>query len=856
MRLRSSLVWKNWVSNPLRAGLTLLGVALGVAVVTSIHVLDHNTVLSELRRKRGDFGRVDFELRPLAAKPDLWKELAALSGDGDLAEVGLLGRAEVLCEVPGRAPIPVPLFGIHPLGTAGFGHYRVQEGRDLDPLGEERKVLVSPLLAGELGLRPGSRLRVRALPRAAALACLDGRRTRVSRSAPEPEKAVELKVAGILAPFRLARRNAGRILIGRFSLARRSATVFAPRIQVRRKPGVDPDRLRERLEKRFAVDDARSALIGEGADERAFRNGVKVLGCLALVLGMFVIFHTLSHSLAERMREVGILRCLGATRGQILRIFLGEAAGLSFLGVSAGLGLGLLLAAVLARMKITTLGLGKTVTTFEIPWGPTIWILVLGVGFTMIGAAFPLAKAHGLSPRRILHVRDLAPPADLMRGVNVFLFVAVVCALPAAYLAMTPLLAEEGRGAGLVLLEVAGLAGFFFGLLLLAPGLVRRFGALVLRPFRARAPLAAFLVGKNLGRSPGRIASAVCGLSLVALAMLGLRALTGSLEAEVRAFGARALRGRIFLRCDPLPESSWKELRALPGVRSVLPFTARAAFPFLVLGIEAEALSPPEGAPELLAAMKERRGIWISTRLARLRGLGVGSRIPVPTDRGIVRYEVLRISDEEGFFPDERAFALCDREWLRKDFCLRTDRAGRFAFRLREDADAEALIPILRRRVEKSGAKVGWIRTGAEVEAFHVADVGRDFLFFDVLLGLLLLLAGTGQVNLLTLSAISRAREIWILRALGMTRRGWFAVLALESLVVGVLAAVLALLAGIPLAWILIEGLREVSGLEVPFHLPWRESLLAGGAACVVSLCAALPPALRLPRHAFRLPVD
>ncbi len=64
MRLTSFIVWRSWASNRLRTGLSILGIALGVAVVTSIHVIDHNTIQSRLRELRPDFGRVDFELLP------------------------------------------------------------------------------------------------------------------------------------------------------------------------------------------------------------------------------------------------------------------------------------------------------------------------------------------------------------------------------------------------------------------------------------------------------------------------------------------------------------------------------------------------------------------------------------------------------------------------------------------------------------------------------------------------------------------------------------------------------------------------------------------------------------------------
>jgi len=111
-------------------------------------------------------------------------------------------------------------------------------------------------------------------------------------------------------------------------------------------------------------------------------------------------------------------------------------------------------------------------TTFELPWNALLSIGGLGIAFTMLGAVFPLLKIRRLDPCRVLYVRDLAPPADLMRGVHLFMLVMLVIVLPLAYLAMTPLLRSEGRGAGPVLLQLGGIVALFFGVFLLSPRLL------------------------------------------------------------------------------------------------------------------------------------------------------------------------------------------------------------------------------------------------------------------------------------------------------------------------------------------------------------------------------------------------
>ena len=848
MRLLCFLVWKSWASSPLRVALTLLGVALGVAVVVAIHVLDHNTILSQIERKRADFGRVDFELRPLSAEPSLADRRKSLAAHEDIERVGLIASTPARVIEDGRDRSLASIYGFAPTDPELFGHYRVAKGAALSEVDSISDVLVAPGLARLLQLDVGSEFTLRSLPRASLERCVKGERVKSGEvnGGPGAEPSQRVRVKGILEPLRLARRDGGLVVVAQFGLVARLALTLAPMIQVRRQAGADPDGLKAELSRDYHLVDERSALFGEEADERAFRNGVKVLGCLALVLGMFVIFHTLSHALAEKIRRVGILRSIGATQRQVTLAFLADAFAMSVVGVLLGLGLGVLLAKGFAAAEITTLGLGKSITTFEMPWGPLAAVLGLGVLVTLLGAAFPLIKVRSLSPTRVLYARDLAPPADLMRGVNVFMLVLMVLGMPLAYLGMTPLLGSGGSGAGYVLFEAIAIIALFFGVLLLSPRIVRAFGALPLLLVRRVAPLACFLVRKNLLRSPGRVATSVCGLTLVALAMIGVRALTSSLKGELASFASVALERSVFVKAEQhCSEAQWREVARLPGVESCLPLSAAVAMPFRCIGTDASELSRKggalEGKPELVAALQERRGMVISARLAKLRKFDVGKRVAVVTDAGVVQYEVVAISDLDGFFPDERAFGLTDRRWFREDFCHAVEFAQRFSIRLAPDADVDRV----RARAKEILGGWSWARRGEDVRDLHLWDIDRDFRFFDVLLWLLLLLAGVGQVNLITLTTISRAREIGVLRALGVTRGDFVSVLLVESLVVGFLSGLLALVAGIPLSWVLVRGLQAVSGLETPYVVPWGPALAVAGLSFVVALAAALVPALR-----------
>jgi len=845
MRLTFFVVWKSWASNPVRTVLTILGVALGIAVVTAIHVLDHNTIQSRLREKRPHFGRVDLELWPKEAERNPSKIRQQLQDMAEIRAVGLFHEAPVAAVATGGSLIEVSLVGLSPLPNQAFAHYRVRQGEDLSDVDGDGWVLIAQKLAAALDLRPGDHLEVRTRPAAQLTRCVNGQRVPVASNG-SGQDSVQVQVKGILADEALSSRNEGRLLIGSVALARRLAPVRTT-YQVNRESGVDPDRLRQNLQRDFEVIDDRSALLGERADERAFRNGIKVLGGLALVLGMMVVFQTLSQSLLERLKQIGLMRCLGTSQSMVGAVFLADAVFLAVAGALLGSGGGILLAFIMGEMKLTTLGVGKTITAFEVPWTP-VWLAAgLGILFTLAGAAFPLVKARNLPPMQVLQARGMGDAGYLLRGVNVFLFVLLVGVLPLAYLAMTPLLDAESREMQVVLAQLFGIVLLFGVILLVAPRLVQGLGGLLLAPLARRLPLPVFLVQKSLQRSSGRFAAAVCGLAVVLVAMVALKHITYALRGEVRNFSAEAMEGRWFLwtKSGPVTMDQARSVEQVDGVRAVDLLTTQASPQFPLSGLAVADLTRAGGLfanqPGKAAAYASSRTLVVSKRWARLKFIHAeGQPVDVLTDAGTKRYTVLAISDAAGFFPDPRAWAVADPRWLRNDFCVTEPSVSRIAVHIEPGADRAAVLAGVSQRFPYDGFK-----TGAEFRDYLVRDVTRDFLLFDVLLFLTLVLVGMGLVNTMTIAALGRAREIGVLRALGMSEHRLKQSFLMEGLVVAGLATLVALVLALPLGWVVITGLNRVAGLEAPFLVPWVYLGLVPVLAMACGLVAAMVPGSR-----------
>jgi ABC-type lipoprotein release transport system permease subunit len=854
MRLTFFVVWKSWGSNKIRTLLTILGVALGIAVVTAIHVLDHNTIHSRLQQRIADYGRVDLELLPKDSSRSPGHVREQLSSMQDfVASVGLLHGGElgaVALAAPvakGTAqqqnPTGVVLYGLSPLPSQAFAHYNVAKGEDLIDLEGDKFVLIGAQLATTLGVDVDDELFLAPPPRARVNRCIDGKMVTSTNSATKGEM-VSVKIKGILSHHALGRANNGAVVVGSFSLGRRVRPHAPSFYQINRVEGTSPDVLKQRLAADFQVLDKRSAMLGEGSDERAFRNGIKMIGLLALVLGMLVVFQTLSQTLMERLKQIGLMRCLGASRRAVASIFLVEGILLALVGAVVGVLGGIGLAYVMGRLELTTLGIGKEITGFEVPPRPVLFAAGLGVFFTLAGSAFPLWKARNVPPVRVLQSRGLGDSGYLLRGVNIFLFMLLVIVLPFAYLAMTPLLTEGGRETRNVLLQAGGIVVLFGGVLLISPHIVRAGGRAFLRPLKRRLPLSTFMVDKTIARNPGRFSAAVCGLAVVLVALVALKHITFALRAEVRQFSVHTMDNHVFFKGEPRQLEDVKMVQSIDGVVSAEFFGDDVRLSFLLRGLPVDDLIREGGAlagkQELIDAYRDTRSLIVSQRWAELNWKKETDDLKILTDSGGKDYQVISVDNSAGFFPDEKAWAVTSPRWLQQDFCKNPTEVTRIALQLKPGTDAQ----LVRQQVTELFPHT-WFKRGDDIRNYLLRDVTKDFLLFDLLLFLILILVGVGLVNTMTIAAVGRAREIGVLRALGMEDRSLRQTFLVEGAMVAMLAAIVAIAMGLPLGYIVVNGLNRVTGLEAPVVIPWSYVALVPVLALITGLFAAILPGSR-----------
>lgn len=852
MGLARLLARKSLMQRPGRTLFSVLGIAVGIASVVCVFTLDHNTVAGLKLRYDPDW-RPDVDVRP---RPGLESPRERLRATAGVADTIAFFQNEVVLAVPrGAATRRARLLAIEARALPSLGAYQLSRGRDLTP--GKREVLLGERLASALGVEPGDTLELSRPRRAARKACIDGEIRTISRTPPQAPVVIAYRVAGVLAREKLGRRAQGEIAICDHDVALelfRDARIDT-HYWIRRDPSVDLERLQSDLAASFAYDVGRSVVVGQAADERAFRNGVRMAGLLALVLGLYVIFHTLSMSLVERVREIGTLHALGASRTQVARIFLVEALALAGGGGVLGLAGGLGLARFLLVAGITTLGSDKPIDYFEVPWSVVLPLAAAGVAIALLGAIYPLLRA-----RRSTVVEALswegphAARAAGARGFHLLTAVLLAAFLPALYFLIVPVVgAATGALVGAILAAV-GILGLLVVVPLLVPALLASLCRALARPLRRWFPFSGAMAAQGMLESPRRVSVATAALTLVAAAFVGLRGMTASLRGEVKAWAAEAVRDKVFVR--DLPPNSFPQVRqrlhAFPGVLGVEGGSARVFSPFLILGTDVTELAhygPLEKRPDLVRELERRRTLILSRRLARNLGYGVGDLVQVRTGSdSVVAYEVLLVSDAYGYFPhpDERMYGVVSDRWTKLDFCLEPKRHEVIALRLAPGVDPGVAVAAVSDAL--GGEGMAGFETGRALERFAVSDIDRDFVLFDILLALTALLAALGVLNGQLLAALERTKELGILKALGAGRLQIAGMVWIEALVVGLVGGLLGCALGSGLAPVIVWALEGLSGLDLPVAAPGPRLALVPLGTCALTLFASLYPILRMNR--------
>jgi len=850
--VRASL--RHLARHPAQLALAVLGIALGVAVASGIDLASGSARRAFALASEALAGRATHVVRggPSGIPEDVYVRLRLAPGTPRVAPV--LGRTVLVPpSAPGssgssRGPRTLELVGVDPFAEGPFRpQFASRTSSDgLDPfatalLREPGAVLLAASTARELALEPGAAFEIE----------LDGRRSSV-------------RLAGVLEPRdELSARALEGLLVADLSSAQELAGALGvlDRIDVRLAEDesareAERARLEALLPSGLALESAGARAESLASMTRAFELNLRALSLLALAVGVFLVYDTLTFSVLQRRELWGTLRAIGVSRAQVLALVAGEAAILGLLGTALGLALGVGLAHGLVGLVTRTINdlyFVLEVRELELSAASLATSAALGLGATLAGALAPALEATAAPPRVVQTRSQIESRARTL---------APRLALAALALAMlsTLVLAFSGR-------SVPASFGALFGLLL-AAALAAPAATLALSSLAARALGPVF---GSLGRMAARGVAAHLSRTGVAIAALSIAiATTVGMGLMVRSFRSQLERWLDTLASDVYVSAPSPVASRNTGTLAPHTIEIALAHPAVVAhstyrGFELQ--DPAGGAPifaaavalhergreEFLFASGEPAAIWpafesegaaiVSESFAYRRRLDLGDPLRLRTDRG---ERELRVAGIFYDYASDQGFVLVSRATYER---LWDDRGvSSIGLVLEPGREAGDVVRDLRASLLEGGAPVR-IRSNRELREASLRVFDRTFEITGVLRTFAALVAATSVLSALLALALERERELAVLRAQGLAPRQVQGLVLLESSLLGLFAGLVALPIGVVTALVLTLVIQRRS-FGWTLELELAPATLAGALALALgsALAAGLYPAWKMAR--------
>jgi len=854
-----SSILKALVTRPLlrektRTALTILGIAVGVAVVVAIQLANQSALRAFRESVDAIAGRANYQIigdagpldeRVLLSLRPLWSKGVRFAPVIDVE--GLLEPPDTIPSASAPSQGPVRLLAVDLLSDLHFRDYRyarIETGAKVEALGDyialfqPDSIIVPAPFAQEHGLRIGSRI---------GLNILGHRRTLVVRGILEargPATAFNGNI--VVCDIATAQRNFG--LEGKLSRIdlllpdeRLASTIAIP-------PGARierPSRRNERVEKML----------------RAFRVNLFALAGVALLVGMFLVYNTVLISILRRRKDVGILKTLGTSPRQIFGAFLAE--GLVF-GVAGSL-LGVALGDALAGAILKTVG--RTINTLYVSSQPEAVELTAGVIASGVAVGTLLSLVSALQPA--LEAARLRPTAMIRAGLQqrvarprLLVSLAIACFAAAAIVSRLPPAGGIAVAGYLAVLLVVG------GFSLLAPGIVRATSRLLSPLLERLFGIVGRLAAASLPASLRRTSIASAALSLATGMMIAVALMVGSFRETVRIWVNQTVSSDLWLRPAKgltnagvalFPPQVADALQNVPFIAAVDRIRGRDVLyrdTIVSVGSGDFAIAAhygdlpmitPRSARVALANAVRLHGVFVSESFAIRFDKRVGDVIELPRapshgHAGTARFPITGIYRD---YSNDRGVVVMDRSLYIRTFA--DEAMNTIVVYLKPGVTKDAA----RKELERTfGPKYGaFVVTNGEIKQEVMKIFDQTFLITYALLGVAIIVAVLGIVNTMAALILERTRELALLRVGGLSAGELRAMLVLESTLLGVASTAAGLVMGYALSWILIYVINKQSfGWTIDFHTPVALIVASLAITLLSSAVAGLVPA-RLARR-------
>jgi putative ABC transport system permease protein len=584
---------------------------------------------------------------------------------------------------------------------------------------------------------------------------------------------------------------------------------------------------------------------------------VRISSAFALFIAMFIIYNSFATAVAQRRGEIGILRALGASRGQIASLFLTESAIIGLLGSLAGTGVGIVVAQAVAAAVGSLIGnmYGVAAEARDVATSQATLALSLGLGVvtSVAAASLPAISAASLNPLETLHKGAYQRLSRTEHAVRAGI------GLLGGGLAAACLLLTTSR-----MLSYTGYALTILVAIVLTPALSVLLTKIIRPVIGLKHPVEGALAADSLTHSPRRTSASVAALMLSLTLIIAFAGVARASYSSVIDWMDAALNPDLFvmpsqrldIRTTRFPADMAAELRAMEGVRLVQMFrNSRITFrgkPAMLLALEMDSVGKTArrktvaGDPDsMYVDAASGKGLIVSDNLANLHNLSLGDRIEVDAPYGTVDLPIIGIVVD---YSDQQGSILMDRSVFVR--CWHDESVSDFRLYLADGADPQGV----RRAISEkyAGRRQLFVLANAEAREYVLGVTGDWFRLMNVQVAVAILVAVLGIVNTLTVSIADRQRDLGVMRAVGAINDQIRRTIRIEAVLMAGVAIVLGyLLGGVGLYYMLEVVRRDVAGLRLDYLYPYTTAAWLAPLILLAAFLASLWPS----ENAVRVPV-
>ena len=844
LALLSSISWRHVKRHRLRTALTFFGIALGVAVIVAIAIVNRSLTTSfestidqiagkaVLQVANGESGIAESLYPVIRDTPGIRDAAAAV--EGFLPVLGVPGERLYVYGVDFLTDFAIRE---HQFSQAQFGFDQA-----LDFIANPDSIAVTESFARRLGVPLGARL---------TLLTSEGQRQFTIRALLKEQGTA--KVFG--GSFALMDLPAAQRVFGKEGKLDIVDLTLEPGEQI----GTVQQRLAQRL--KGAAEVERPKKRGEQIELllTSFRVGLFFVSLIALFVGFFLIYNTVSVSVIQRKREIGTLRCIGMRRSELFRLIVSEALILALVGSIIGALLGWLL----ARAALVAVGetVGNLFSLVDLIAGNfTVNELALalgsGVAVELLAALFPAWQAMRVSP--LENARQAAWRPAGRQNVSWANRLGVLCiVLAPIFLLIAPAVGDAVKRFSV---GVIGMLIFLLALAAFCPALIR-FAVGWFWQSKLRLPgidaVEPRLASDSLRRNPARSGITVATVVISLAAIFTIAAFVSSVRGSLLTWVDQMVTADLIVssgastagpRNVPLREDLLPELRKIAGIKIIdLYRLIRSTYrqkPILIESFSARDSAAVRNLPMLngdgrraLGEMAQGKGVIVSESFQSKFGKGRNDRVELMTPSGLIGFDIIGVYVD---YSSDSGSVLLDRALYKKYW--KDDLVDAFDLWLEPGTNEAAIAEAIKARYGERYQL--FISTHRQLKQAVVRIMEQSFVVNYAVEIVAIVVAIFSVINTLLASILDRTREIGVLRAIGATQAQVRRIIFMEAGWMGLIGGVVGLFGGSVMAYHhVVYNTKELTGWTFQFYYPYGVALFTVVAAVGLCFIAGYGPA-------------